>query len=158
MRFYTDEPRYRKMISPDSAFVLADDTSLLYRNGLGGDYSVLLGGNWRFELIVDSRTGLCAHMQSFLDSLQAQDARLELPDAAAGDLYFAAERPLEPGGGCRYHPFADRAFRDRERKILCFGDPFGEGEAVEFTPETIAVVRENRLISVFLNLSRTEGL
>lgn len=34
-------------------FYLEKDKSLMYTKN-AGDYSVLLGGNWRFELIVDS--------------------------------------------------------------------------------------------------------
>ena len=139
------------MISSESAFYIADDTSLLY-SGLDGDYSVLLGGNWRFELVVDSQTGLCTHIQSFLENLEVTDADLTLPMAVSKDLYFAEESSLEPGGGCHYHPFSNTAFWDKKKKVLCFGDPDGQGEAVEFTPKTIAVIKENQLKSIFLNL------
>ena len=139
------------MIPSESAFYIADDTSLLY-SGLDGDYSVFLGGNWRFELVVDSQTGLCTHIQSFLENLEVTDADLTLPMAVSKDLYFANERSLEPGSGCHYHPFSNTAFWDKKKKILCFGDPDGQGEAVEFTPKTIAVIKENQLKSIFLNL------
>ena len=139
------------MISSESAFYIADDTSLLY-SGLDGDYSVLLGGNWRFELVVDSQTGLCTHIQSFLEKLEVTDADLTLPMAVSKDLYFADESSLEPGGGCHYHPFSNTAFWDKKKKVLCFGDPGCQGEAVEFTPKTIAVIKENQLKSIFLNL------
>ncbi len=139
------------MIPSESAFYIADDTSLLY-SGLDGDYSVLLGGNWRFELVVDSQTGLCTHIQSFLEKLEVTDADLTLPMAVSKDLYFADESSLEPGGGCHYHPFSNTAFWDKKKKVLCFGDPDGQGEAVEFTPKTIAVIKENQLKSIFLNL------
>lgn len=151
MYFYIDGTKYRNMIPSESAFYIADDTSLLY-SGLDGDYSVLLGGNWRFELVVDSQTGLCTHIQSFLEKLEVTDADLTLPMAVSKDLYFADESSLEPGGGCHYHPFSNTAFWDKKKKVLCFGDPDGQGEAVEFTPKTIAVIKENQLKSIFLNL------
>ena len=151
MYFYIDGTKYRNMISSESAFYIADDTSLLY-SGLDGDYSVLLGGNWRFELVVDSQTGLCTHIQSFLENLEVTDADLTLPMAVSKDLYFADESSLEPGGGCHYHPFSNTAFWDKKKKVLCFGDPDCQGEAVEFTPKTIAVIKENQLKSIFLNL------
>ena len=151
MYFYIDGTKYRNMIPSESAFYIADDTSLLY-SGLDGDYSVLLGGNWRFELVVDSQTGLCTHIQSFLENLEVTDADLTLPMAISKDLYFANERSLEPGSGCHYHPFSNTAFWDKKKKVLCFGDPDGQGEAVEFTPKTIAVIKENQLKSIFLNL------
>ena len=51
-------------------FYLAKDKSLMYQSIIDGDYSILLGGNWRFELIVDSSTGLCVKFQSLLDELK----------------------------------------------------------------------------------------
>lgn len=42
----------------------------MYQSIIDGDYSILLGGNWRFELIVDSSTGLCVKFQSLLDELK----------------------------------------------------------------------------------------
>lgn len=151
MHFYIGEPKYRSIIPHDSTFYIADDTSLLY-TGLDGDYSVLLGGNWRFELVVDSQTGFCTHIQSFLKNLEVTDANLDLPNAVCKDLYLADESSLEPGGGCHYLPFDNMAFWDIKKKVLCFGDPGYKGEAVEFTPKTIAVVKDNQLKSVFLNL------
>ena len=61
MYFYIGDSKFCRFKSFNSSFYLAEDSSLLY-DGLQGDYSVLLGGNWRFELIVDSETGLCTHM------------------------------------------------------------------------------------------------
>ena len=151
MMFSIGEPKYCKLVPPDSSFYLDEDSSLLY-NGLQGDFSVLLGGNWRFELIVDSQTGLCTHMQSFLKQLEVRAANLDLPDPIATDLYFVGENPLEHGGGCHYHPFDNMAFWDEKKKILCCGDPHSKGEAVEFTPKTIAMLQEGQLKSIYLVL------
>ena len=151
MYFAIEDPKYCRLIPPDSTFYLADDSSLLY-NGLQGNFSVLLGGNWRFELIVDSQTGLCTHMQSFLKKLEVTAANLDLPDSTKKDLYFVGEKPLEPGCGCHYHPFNNMAFWDEKKKILCYGDPCSKGEAVEFTPKTIAIINDTQLKSMYLVL------
>lgn len=151
MFFCIEDPKYCRLIPSDSTFYLTDDSSLLY-NGLQGDYSVLLGGNWRFELIVDSHTGLCTHIQSFLKKLEITASNLELPDATTKDLYFVSENPLESGCGCHYHPFNNMAFWDEKKKILCFGDPCSKGEAIEFTPKTIAIIKGAQLKSMFLAL------
>ena len=143
--------KYRRLISSDSTFYIDADSSLLYK-GLQGDFSVLLGGNWRFELIVDSQTGLCTHMQSFLKNLEVTAADLELPDSVEKDLYFICENSRESGGGCHYYPFTNMTFWDAKKKILCYGDPVSEGEAVEFTPKTIAIIKEAQLKSMYLVL------
>ena len=157
MFFSIGEPKYCRFIPSDSTFYLADDSSLLYNNGLQGDYSVLLGGNWRFELIVDSQTGLCIHMQSYLNKLEVTAASLDLPDSIVKDLYFVSENPLEKGCGCHYHPFINMAFWDEKKKILCYGDPYSKGEAVEFTPKTIAIIKDAQLKSMYLVLDCIDG-
>ena len=60
----------RDSVKDRNDFYLTEDRSLLYQSTTNGDYSILLGGNWRFELIVDSSTGLCIKFQSFLDELK----------------------------------------------------------------------------------------
>lgn len=151
MEFVIGDTKYCKMNTADCRFYIAEDTSLLY-DGLHGDYSVLLGGNWRFELIVDSYTGLCTQMQSFLNKLEVTHTALKLPKSQHKDLYFVGEESLEPGCGCHYFPFANKAFWDEEKKILCYGDTNSDGEAVEFTSKTIAVIKNKRLMCVYLVL------
>lgn len=151
MFFSIEDPKYFRLIPSNSGFCLTEDSSLLY-NGLKGDFSVLLGGNWRFELIVDSQTGLCTHLQCFLKKLEVTAASLDLPDSIIKDLYFVGEKPLEPGCGCHYLPFNNMAFWDEKKKILCYGDPSSNGEAVEFTPKTIAIIKDAQLKCMFLDL------
>lgn len=69
INFIIGDTKYCQINIFNYNFYIAEDNSLLY-NGLHGDYSVLLGGNWHFELIVDSFTGLCTQMQSFLNELE----------------------------------------------------------------------------------------
>lgn len=156
MLFSVGESRYCRLIPSDSTFYLEDDSSLMY-NGLQGDFSVLLGGNWRFELIVDSKTGFCTHIASFLKELEVTAADLNLPKSVVKDLFFAREKPLEPGGGCRYYPFYNKAFWDENKKILCYGNPDSNGEAIEFTPKTVAIIDETRLKCIYLVLDGIEG-
>ena len=67
--------------------LLEDDSSLLY-DGLHGNYSVLIGGNWRFELVVDTSTGLCTQIRSFLQQMSVIEADLVLPKSEKKDLFF----------------------------------------------------------------------
>ncbi len=156
MDFVIGDTKYCSVHAADGHFYMTEDSSLLY-NGLQGDYSVLLGGNWRFELIVDSRTGLCTQVQSFLGKLEVTYTTLTLPKSADKDLYFVREEALASGCGCHYFPFQNKAFWDKERKILCFGDPHSNGEAVEFTPKVIAVVDHKQLMCVYLLLDDLAG-
>ena len=152
MLFSIEGTKYCRFIPPDSSFFLAKDSSLLYR-GLQGDFSVFLGGNWRFELIVDSHTGLCTHIQSYLKKMEVKARSLDLPDSIVRDLYFVSSNTLEHGGGCHYHPFLNMAFWDGMKKLLCFGDPNSKGEAIEFTPKTIAIIKDAQLKSMYLVLA-----
>ena len=131
-------------------FYLAKDKSLMYTKSTG-DYSVYLGGNWRFELIVDSATGVCQKFQSFLGKLNPKNKPLILPQAKKSSLIFVSDE-LTPFDGCRYSPFDDKAFWDYENRILCIGNPDASGDAVEFTPKTIAVIRNERLECMYLLL------
>ena len=69
----------RDSVKGRNDFYLTEDRSLLYQSTTNGDYSILLGGNWRFELIVDSSTGLCIKFQSFLDELKFLHKPLVFP-------------------------------------------------------------------------------
>lgn len=156
MDFVIGDSKYCQHNASDYHFYMADDTSLLY-NGMYGDYSVLLGGNWRFELVVDSLTGLCTYVQSFLEKLEVTYTTLELPKSKAKDLYFVRENPLNPGGGCHYFPFANKAFWDSQREILCYGNPNSTGEAIEFMPKMIAVIEKKQLMCIYLILDDING-
>lgn len=137
-------------------FFLTKDKSLLYSGSLG-DYSVLLGGNWRFELIVDSSTGLCVKIQCFLDELNVICTALELPQYQIKNVYVTSDEPLSPSCGCHYYPFEDNVFWDAQKHILCIGNPNSVGEAVEFTPKTVAVIKNGKLFCVYLILDSLMG-
>lgn len=156
MFFKPGNKRFIEMIPHDSSFYLCSDSSLLYR-GIQGDYSVILGGNWRFELIVDSMTGLCTCVQSFLEGLAVTVTSLRMPKAERKDLFFLGNKQLVAGGGCHYYPFENKAFWDEEKRILCFGDSCSNGEGVEFMPQIVAMVNNGHLSSIFMDLSEIEG-
>ena len=138
-------------------FKLTGDGSLLYRPIKSGDYSILLGGNWRFELIVDSSTGVCIKFQSFLDELKVVRRTLDLPDAKARRVFIKRDEMLIPGEGCHYHPFSDKVYWDERKNILCIGNPESLGEAVEFAPHIIMVVKNGQLDCLYLNLHNVSG-
>ena len=78
----------RDSVKDRNDFYLTEDRSLLYQSTTNGDYSILLGGNWRFELIVDSSTGLCIKFQSFLDELKVLHKPLVLPESKARRVFI----------------------------------------------------------------------
>ena len=139
-------------------FYLAEDKSLMYQSTKAGDYSVLLAGNWRFELVVDSYTGLCIKFQSLLDELKVLHQSLLLPESKAKRVFIKSDEMLYPGGGCHYHPFVNKAYWDSRKNILCIGDPYVIGEAIEFAPYTTMVVKKRQLVCLYLELSHISGI
>lgn len=132
-------------------FMLADDKSLLYNRSLG-DYSIMLGGNWRYELIVNSKDGLCVKIQCFLAELNAAHVSMELPEAQKKNVYVNNKDILYPGGGCHYLPFEDKVYWDPQKHILCIGKKDCVGETVEFAERTFAVIDNGKLLCIYLNL------
>ena len=126
-------------------FYLAKDKSLMYQSIIDGDYSILLGGNWRFELIVDSSTGLCVKFQSLLDELKVLYKHLVLPESKARKVFVKSDEILYPGEGCHYYPFVNKAYWDERKNILCIGNPDAVGEAIEFASHIIMVVKKYQL-------------
>lgn len=136
-------------------FYLTKDKSLLYKSSASGDYSILLGGNWRYELIVDSTTGLCVKFQSFLDELKVSHRNLFLPKSKPRRVFFIGDEVLFSGEGCHYYPFFDKSYWDKRKCILCIGNPNIVGEAVEFTPQATMVVRNGQIVCLYLELKDT---
>ena len=151
MCFYTKEPKYRQLIPSQSNFRLEEDSSLLY-DGLHGDFSVLLGGNWRFELVVDTQTGLCTQIRSFLQQMDVTEANLVIPKSEQKDLFFCSDTELVAGGGCHYFPFQNSILWDEKKRILCFGNPNSEGHKVHFIPQVYAIIHSGQLECVFMDL------
>lgn len=141
-----------------NGFYLAEDKSLMYQSTIDGDYSILLGGNWRFELIVDSFTGLCIKFQSFLDELKVLYKPLVLPESKARRVFVKSGEKLYPREGCHYHPFVNKAYWDEKKNILCIGNPNMVGEAIEFAPHIIMVVKRYQLVCLYLNLNNVSGV
>ena len=151
MNFIIDKSKYFIVTPENSSYYITDDGSLLF-NGLSGDYSVLLGGDWRLDLVVDSDTGLCTHVQSYLPALSPTVICLNLPQFISGDLFFISEEKMIPGEGCHYNSFKNSVFWDDKKRILCFGDPMMHGDSVEFAKKTIATLNNNELVNIFMVL------
>lgn len=145
-----------KLLNQNFDFCLAKDKSLLYPKA-NGDYSILLGGNWRFELIVDSTTGLCQKFQIFLDGIKVIHASLVLPKSKSRDLYYESNEALSPTEGCHYFPFINSAIWDDKNHILCIGNPISDGDAVEFRHKTIAIINNGQLECIYLVLDSIIG-
>lgn len=131
-------------------FSIMKDCSLLYSTQ-GGNFTISLGGDWRFELNVDSDTGKCINFQGTLIG-NIQEKTLKIPSYHKGDLFFCHEGKLIIGAGCRYLCIDDRAYYDSIQKVLCVGNPCLNGVAIEFTDRTIAVICDNILVAIYLDL------
>ena len=138
-------------------FCLAEDTSLIY-NKDEGDYSVLLGGNWRTELIINSSTGQLIKFQSFLAQLNIIEQEIIIPKSKKNNIYFISEEEIEPYEGCHYNPFRNDVYWDNKNKILCFGDPNITGEAIEFTEKITVIIKDEQLICIYLQLDSIDKI
>lgn len=139
-------------------FHITKDRSLLYQSTINGDYSILLGGNWRFELIVDSSTGLCVKFQSLLDELKVLHKSLVLPESKAKRVFIKSNDMLHPGEGCHYYPFLNKVYWDETKNILCIGNPEAIGDAIEFVPHIVMVVKSHQLLCLYLILNNVSGI
>ncbi len=148
----------RDSVKDRSGFYLTKDKSLMYQSTANGDYSILLGGNWRFELIIDSSTGLCIKFQSFLDGLKVLHQPLVVPESKARRVFVRSDEMLFPGEGCHYHPFANKAYWDERRKILCIGNPDEVGDVIEFAPHIIMITKKHQLVCLYLDLNNVSDI
>lgn len=146
-----------KLDNKNNNFCLAEDTSLIYNKG-EGDYSVLLGGNWRTELIINSSTGQLIKFQSFLAQLNIIEQEIIIPKSKKNNIYFISEEEIEPYEGCHYNPFRNDVYWDNKNKILCFGDPNITGEAIEFTEKITVIIKDEQLICIYLQLDSIDKI
>lgn len=131
-------------------FSVKDDKSLLY-SIKGGDFSILLGDDWRFELNVDGNTGKCINIQGLLMGL-IEDTNLGTPKKITGNLFFFSDEKLISGTGCQYFPFESKVFYDPEKQILCIGKKDITGTAIEFADKIVAVIFNGDLKAIYLDL------
>ncbi len=138
-----------------SYFKLCDDLSLLYNNYLDdfSIYNISLGGNWRFQLIVDSNTGRCVKFECYLDGMVIQKLSVSLAELERRQLCFLTDEKMQMGSGCYYAPFSNEVCYDETKKILCFGNRNAIGTAIEFAPKIIAVVNDGDLKCIYLLLN-----
>ena len=153
MRFVIGEKRERG----GCRFVLNHDTSLEHTTAENGDFSVYLGGNWRFELSVDCATGRCVKLTGFMSKLTAKQKSLAVPKAEPSVLICRSDRLLSEHFGCYSADPTNSVFFDPERLILCLGDPEAAGTAVEFADRTVAVIDSGHMRCVYLLLDNLEN-
>ena len=132
-------------------FILAGDNSLLHTKH-GGDFSLYLGNDWRFEIMVDSATGLCVKPQIFLDQLPVTFKLLHFPEGMRCGVRFSKREVLIAGDGCHYIPFDTTAYWDKNQEILCIGSPEPCGCAVEFINHAAMCLKGRKLCSLYLSL------
>lgn len=131
-------------------FSVMKDRSLLY-SACDRCFSVLPGGDWRFELNVDCETRRCINFQgTLIGNIQKKD--LNIPCRRKGELFFRSDEKLIAGTGCHYLFIADCAYYDPVRKILCVGDPSASGVAIEFADNTTAVICDKNLAAIYADL------
>lgn len=158
MSFFVGNSYSNVAVGRYNRFYLTKDKALLYTSKVFGDCNVLLGGNWRFEIIIDSETGLCVKFQSYLDEVQVSHRNIELPESKAKKLFFKSSDMLNEGESCHYCPFEDKVYWDDKTKILCIGNPNMQGEAVEFSPQTVAIIENGQLLSIYLDLNNVTDI
>ncbi len=137
---------------PEGFFSLYKDSSfysLIYSKPLG-DFTILLGGDWRLEISVDSRTGKCICFQGNMVG-NIKELNLNIPSSRKGDLFFRYQNYIA-GTGCHYLSIIDNIYYDSKEKIVCIGNPLTEGIAIEFTENTIVVLSDDKLVAVYLKL------
>lgn len=158
LEFVIDDTYIRDSMENTKGFYLTEDSSLLYQSSINGDYSILLGGNWRFELIVDSYTGRCVKVQCFLDELKVLHKSLVLPESKLKKVFIKSGEMLCPGEGCHYYPFEDNVYWDKRKHILCIGNLDTIGESVEFTPQITMVIKNRHLVCLYLSLKNIPNI
>ena len=131
-------------------FSIMKDRSLLYSTQ-GGNFSILLGGDWRFELNVDRNTDRCINFQGTLIG-NIQENEFEIPPHHKGNLYFRHNDEIVIGSGCHYLFIENNLYCNSTREVLCVGNPHSEGIAIEFADKIIAVVHDNNLVAIYLNM------
>lgn len=132
-------------------FSFTQDQSLLYPMN-GADVSILLGGNWRFELMIKGSNGKCLGFQAFLGELNIEHTCLELPMGGKGELFFHCEQNLSPFCELNYCPFDKGIYYDIEKRLMCIGDKDAIGDVVEFANNIRAVLIKGNLVALYLKL------
>jgi len=142
-----------RTLNKQNYFTLHEDGSLLYSDK-SGSYSVFLGDNWRYELLVDSGTGKCVGYSSLLYQMPVVLKSIFLPTAEKRELYFveSEDSPLEEYSGCSYKPFTDVVYFDKEKALLCIGEVGAGGNHIEFADNIIATVENSVLKCLYLKL------
>lgn len=153
MRFYCD---MNNNIYEGTAY-MTDDTSIIFKYVKGVDwsldYTVSLGDSSRFLIDLAHKTGKCGPMRCFMNSVKVISKELEIPKSKRGELYFVNDNEMERYGGTTYMPFEDTCYYDKINDVLCIGNPYREGETVEFAANTYAVVDHGDLAAIFIKVS-----
>ena len=134
----------------NGSFSIMNDKSLLYSTK-GGDFSILLNGDWRFELNIDSHTGKCINFQGLLLG-SIVNANLNIPQRNKGCLFFRKNEELLSGTGCHYLMMDENVYYDSIKKVLCIGNPFSNGVAIEFAEKIIAIICNGCLTAIYVDL------
>lgn len=157
MRFIIGETIEGALNKPNY-FTLHKDGSLLYSDK-GASYSVILGDNWRYELLVDHMSGKCVGYSSLLYQMPIEIKSIPSLTSEKKSLYFieAENSPLDQHSGCSYTPFINKAYFDKEKSVLCIGDIGAQGEHIEFADNIIATVEDSSLKCLYLKLENIKS-
>lgn len=158
MKFYY---KYSDKIYTGIPYIV-EDTSVLFKESIEIkedfsfreiDFSILLGGNWRFSLDACSKTGKCIVFICFLDTSKYKAEKLIIPQNRKGELFFVPDDIMERGSGTHYFPFENTCYYDETADVICYGNPYIHGETIEFATNTYAVLRAEQLVAIYIKIS-----
>lgn len=132
-------------VSQDTS-VYFEESDMEFQSG----YTISLGGNWRYLIEVSYKTGRCEEFSCFLEGADVLEKGLRIPKHREGGLYFVDDEEMTRGSGTMYFPFENKCYYDVNSGILCVGNPYLEGEVIEFASNTFAAVFDNKLTAVFM--------
>lgn len=135
--------------------VMTSDTSLLFDPWpIDINFSILLAGNWRYSLEMNSKTKKCIAFTGFFNELECELADLDILNSQKGELFFYDDMiKFISGSGCHYEKFTDKCYIDIKKNIIYIGKKNFSGNIIEFAKDTFAVISESSLEGIFVKIS-----
>jgi len=140
----------------EGTICVEEDTSVIFEElekNQDFGYTISLGGNWRYLMDVSCRTGQCGAVSCFLEGADVLEEKLAIPGHKRGKVYFEDDEEMTKGSGTMYFPFENKCYYDKKKNILCIGNPYLQGETIEFVSNIYAVINGDRLIAIFMVLT-----
>lgn len=147
MRFYI---KYENTAFYGSPQYFLDDESFFYDPWNDTDFSIYIGDSY-LSLDIILKSGEVKQFSGFSPRNNWIERSLSVPNYRFGSLYVCMDTETEPGVGIRYSGNF-KCFFDRQSGTLCIGNPDDllNCESVKFAQNTVAAIRDGKLISVWI--------